>query len=405
MRDYGKVAPQFWTGSTGRLLRGHPTAQIVALYLVTSPTSNMLGLYYLPVPTIAHETGIAAPSVEAALEELRTVGFAVYDFSTETVFVPQMAAYQIGDSLKVNDNRRVAVIRELERVSHDEFRGLFLDRYGPVYNLDVTIFPNGKSHERFPAAVMTFLIEKYENRCAGCKGSGRGPEGVLDPSEGVRTPLHVGHLVAKINGGTSRPENLQLLCASCNSKKSARDRKLFWDNVLEHSPVFESSLSGEGVGKGSARGTHTPSKPGSGSGSESGKKRREAPNPPPPLFALGDPSVPRDRDDLHRKIFDAWISARGKRYPSVRHHEPKLDEERRGAIDAALKLGYSVDKLCQSVVGFVQNADRDCSDPRTFVWALKDSSSIDSGCERWLKANPESQTRMTTVEAAKQAIG
>jgi hypothetical protein len=135
------------------------------------------------------------------------------------------------------------------------------------------------------------------------------------------------------------------------------------------------------------------------------KKRREAPNPPPPLFALGEPSVPRDRDDVHRKIFDAWISARGKRYPSVRHHEPKLDEERRGAIDAALKLGYSVDKLCQSVVGFVQNADRDCSDPRTFVWALKDSSSIDSGCERWLKANPESQTRMTTVEAAKQAIG
>ena len=59
MRDYGKVSPQFWIGQTGKKLRSEGAeAQIVAMYLMTSPHANMLGLYYCPAMFIAHETGL-----------------------------------------------------------------------------------------------------------------------------------------------------------------------------------------------------------------------------------------------------------------------------------------------------------------------------------------------------------
>ena len=58
MREYSKITPQFWLGSTGKKLRGHTEAQIVATYLLTSPHANMLGLYYLPKMFISHETGL-----------------------------------------------------------------------------------------------------------------------------------------------------------------------------------------------------------------------------------------------------------------------------------------------------------------------------------------------------------
>ena len=57
MRDYAKVSPHFWTGTTGKKLRSSPEAVIVAMYLMTCPHANMLGLYYMPLLYVAHETG------------------------------------------------------------------------------------------------------------------------------------------------------------------------------------------------------------------------------------------------------------------------------------------------------------------------------------------------------------
>jgi hypothetical protein len=50
MRDYAKVAPTFWNGETGKKIRElGRDAQVVALYLITCPSSNWIGLYYLPL--------------------------------------------------------------------------------------------------------------------------------------------------------------------------------------------------------------------------------------------------------------------------------------------------------------------------------------------------------------------
>ena len=58
-QKYAVLVPTFWTGETGKRLRGYGRdAQVVALYLVTGPPAEMIGLYYMPLPTLMHEVGI-----------------------------------------------------------------------------------------------------------------------------------------------------------------------------------------------------------------------------------------------------------------------------------------------------------------------------------------------------------
>lgn len=58
MRDYGTVSPRFWRAGTGKRLRGDAHAQLLALYLMTSPHSNMIGVFYCTVRSMSDETGI-----------------------------------------------------------------------------------------------------------------------------------------------------------------------------------------------------------------------------------------------------------------------------------------------------------------------------------------------------------
>ena len=50
MREYAKVAPTFWTGKTGKDIKRRGIEGVVmATYLMSSPHSNMLGLFYQPI--------------------------------------------------------------------------------------------------------------------------------------------------------------------------------------------------------------------------------------------------------------------------------------------------------------------------------------------------------------------
>ena len=116
MRDYGKVSPQFWVGKTGRSLRGNMESQIVALYLMTSPHANMIGVFYCPVDYIAKETGLTIEGASKALQSLIEADFCTFEADTEYVFVHQFAFNQIGEELKPSDKRVQGVINELSKV-------------------------------------------------------------------------------------------------------------------------------------------------------------------------------------------------------------------------------------------------------------------------------------------------
>ncbi len=136
MRDYAKVSPKFWTGETGQeLARRGSEALIVALYLMTSPHSNMLGLYYQPTLYMAEETGLTPEGACKGLQECKEAGFCDYDSATKMVWVFEMAGYQIGSELSHNDKRCKGIQKDYNALPNVPFLGPFFDHYARHFNL------------------------------------------------------------------------------------------------------------------------------------------------------------------------------------------------------------------------------------------------------------------------------
>lgn len=146
MRSYGTVAATFWTRGSGKLLRGDPEAQVVALYLMTGPASSMTGIYHLALPTLAHETGCPIEGACKALRRVCGVEIATYDEADELVWVPKLAFYQIGPSLAANDKRVRGVINAISQYAGHRFYWEFVREYGEKYNLGIRA--PSKGHRR-----------------------------------------------------------------------------------------------------------------------------------------------------------------------------------------------------------------------------------------------------------------
>lgn len=134
MRDYSKVSPQFWIGSTGKKLRkAGVECQLVSLYLMTCSHANMLGLYYLPKMYIAHECGLTLEGACKGLQSSIEAGFCSYDDDSEMVWVHEMALYQIDTQLKEKDKRVLGVQNEYDALPECPFLKAFYDKYHAAF--------------------------------------------------------------------------------------------------------------------------------------------------------------------------------------------------------------------------------------------------------------------------------
>ncbi|MGE8653798.1 MAG: hypothetical protein ACN6NV_08655 [Acinetobacter gandensis] len=133
MREYGKVSPHFWTGSTGKQLRQCPESLVVSMYLMTSPHANMLGLYYMPLLYVAHETGLGMEGASKGLQWACEAGFCSYDHASEMVWVHEMARFQIADKLKSTDKRSVGVQNEYNSLPSNPYLASFYDKYSQAF--------------------------------------------------------------------------------------------------------------------------------------------------------------------------------------------------------------------------------------------------------------------------------
>lgn len=138
MRDYGKVAPSFWIGATGKALRGDAGAQLLALYLMTSPHANMIGVFHCPVLYMAHETGLPFEGASKALQRLIEAGFCTYEGESETVFVHRMAAFQVGESLSPKDNQVRGIQKDYEKMAPESIKQAFYAIYSEAFHLPGT---------------------------------------------------------------------------------------------------------------------------------------------------------------------------------------------------------------------------------------------------------------------------
>jgi hypothetical protein len=136
VREYAKVGPKFWNGSTGKALRkAGAEALVVGLYLMTSPHSNMLGLYYQPVLYMAHETGLGIEGARKGLQRAIECGFCQYDDESETVWVMEMARYQIAEQLSSKDKQCAGIQKAYDQLPDNPFLEAFFIKYQHAFHL------------------------------------------------------------------------------------------------------------------------------------------------------------------------------------------------------------------------------------------------------------------------------
>ncbi|HUW38597.1 MAG TPA: hypothetical protein VMV91_14830 [Rhodocyclaceae bacterium] len=145
MRDYAKASPQFWIGTTGKKLRGDPEAQVVAFYLISSPHANMLGLYYLPMAYLCHETGLSQEGASKALRRVRELGFCEYDEETEMVWVIEAARFQIADQLNPSDKQTIGISNELMKLPRTKLAAGFAEKYRDPFHLSDDVIDSIRS--------------------------------------------------------------------------------------------------------------------------------------------------------------------------------------------------------------------------------------------------------------------
>jgi hypothetical protein len=186
MRDYGRVSPQFWIGTTGKRLRGDSDAQIVALYLQTSPHATMIGIFHCPIQYIAHETGLTLEEASKGLGRLIDEGFCSYDHERELVWVNEMAKFQIASSLKPNDNQVKAIVKAFEQIPECQIRQGFHAKYKTAFHLPE----------------IDLVTENTEE---ASKGLDRGIEAPPKPGAGAGAGAGAGDLLPPDGGSCPQP--------------------------------------------------------------------------------------------------------------------------------------------------------------------------------------------------------
>jgi hypothetical protein len=117
-------------------------ANLVSAYLLTSPYSNRLGLYHIPIPMIAYDCSVPMEWVRDALDCISACDFAKYDELTSFVWVIKMAGYQnIGREptkwgpMKPTDNNVISIRSQYLALRNNAFLGEFFDYYAEYFHL------------------------------------------------------------------------------------------------------------------------------------------------------------------------------------------------------------------------------------------------------------------------------
>ncbi len=133
MRTSSTFKPSFWTGESGRKLRGNKPAQVLAAYLMTSPHGTMIGLYYESRVSILHESGLTDEEFDTAMPQISEI--ALYDEAKGLVYLPNGAEHQMGETLSVRDKKRGAVLSQLKIYRRHPFVSKWIERYYEPYHL------------------------------------------------------------------------------------------------------------------------------------------------------------------------------------------------------------------------------------------------------------------------------
>ena len=85
MRDYGQIQSQFWTNPDIQSLSDF--GKLLAAYLLTSPHTNGIGCFRMPLGYLSEDFGKGSETVKETLSELSNIGFLSYCETTKYLLV------------------------------------------------------------------------------------------------------------------------------------------------------------------------------------------------------------------------------------------------------------------------------------------------------------------------------
>lgn len=111
-----KIKPSFW--HTKKTIHMDSRSKLLAIYLMTSPSFQMVGIYHIPKVTMQAHTGLSADEIDQCIDFLETIDFMRYDSDQQVVWVVDMAATQVADN--PNPKQLKGVRNELARLWEEE---------------------------------------------------------------------------------------------------------------------------------------------------------------------------------------------------------------------------------------------------------------------------------------------
>ena len=115
-RRFCKIRPSFW--HSPKVLDMDAQERLLAIYLMTNPSFQMVGIYHIPKVLMSAHTGLNEESIEECLASLEDLEFLQYDHDRQVVWVVDMALSQIADN--PNTNQLKGAKNELARLWEEE---------------------------------------------------------------------------------------------------------------------------------------------------------------------------------------------------------------------------------------------------------------------------------------------
>lgn len=91
MRQYGSIQTKFWSSTD--IYHVSDQAKLLALYLLCSPHSNMLGCFRLPIAYVAEDLNWDCETATRAINELANLNFLTYETSCSWVQITNFLKY------------------------------------------------------------------------------------------------------------------------------------------------------------------------------------------------------------------------------------------------------------------------------------------------------------------------
>ena len=200
------INTKFWDDSY--IVGLDPTEKLLFLYLLTSPLTNICGIYEVSLRRISFDTGIEMGVISTILKRFEDYDKALY--YDGWIAMKNFIRHQTTNPKIVAGIRYEIAKAPMKLVTYVNF-----DFKQPK------IKPKRK---KISKKLREEILERDGHKCVKCSTHG-------SPHNG----LEIDHIIPVIMGGLSTKENLQTLCQKCNGVKNA---ELRWkkDGSVIHTP-------------------------------------------------------------------------------------------------------------------------------------------------------------------------